>query len=59
MDEKGYIVSPSGVDISVEGVFIAGDLNDTKYRQLVTACGSGCKAALETERHLDEVVSEA
>jgi len=57
LDEKGYIVSSSGVDTSVEGVFVAGDLNDTTYRQLVTACGSGCIAALEAERYVDKVRS--
>ena len=57
IDENGYIVSPSGVDTSVRGVFVAGDLNDTKYRQLATACGSGCKAALEAEQYIDTLTS--
>ena len=58
MNDKGYIASPGGVETSVEGVFIAGDINDTKYRQIVTACGSGCMAALEAERYTREKMSE-
>jgi thioredoxin reductase (NADPH) len=49
IDGNGYIGSKKGVDTSVEGVYICGDLNDRKYRQVITACGSGCIAALEAE----------
>lgn len=49
MDGSGYIGSKKGVDTSVEGVYIYGDLIERKYRQVVTTCGSGCIAALETE----------
>jgi thioredoxin reductase (NADPH) len=51
LTEQGYIVA-DGVSTGKPGVFVAGDLNDTIYRQLATACGSGCKAALEAERYL-------
>jgi len=52
LTEQGYIVA-DGVFTSKPGVFVAGDLNDTKYRQLVTACSGGCKAAIEAEKYLD------
>jgi thioredoxin reductase (NADPH) len=58
LDGRGHIVSKIEVDTSVRGVFVCGDLNDRKYRQVVTACGSGCKAALEVERYIDELKRE-
>lgn len=54
VDERGYITSKNGVDTSKAGVYVCGDLNDRRYRQVVTACGSGCMAALEVERYLSE-----
>ncbi|MHA2022723.1 MAG: thioredoxin-disulfide reductase [Candidatus Thorarchaeota archaeon] len=54
LDEKGYIISKNDVETSVEGVFVCGDINDTEYRQVITACGSGCKAALRAERYLQK-----
>ncbi len=58
LDDGGYVLS-DGVKTSVEGVYAAGDLVDTKYRQVVTACGSGCMAAIEAGRYIDGLRSGA
>ena len=57
LDDKGYIVSKTGTSTSVEGVFVGGDITDKKYRQIVTASGSACKAALDAERYIQELQS--
>jgi thioredoxin reductase (NADPH) len=59
LDHKGYIVSPDGVKTNVEGVFVAGDVQDTRYRQAVTAAGLGCRAAMEAEKLLESIESQA
>jgi len=53
VDAKGYLVVRGETNSEIEGVFIAGDVHDHRYRQAVTAAGDGCKAAIDAERWLE------
>ncbi|MDO5106158.1 thioredoxin-disulfide reductase [Capnocytophaga sp.] len=53
LDEVGYIKNVPGTSLTnVKGVFVAGDAADSRYRQAITAAGSGCMAALDAEKYL-------
>lgn len=55
MDERGYIKVFNHTKTSVEGVFVAGELHDDRYKQAITTAGFGCMAALDALKYLDEI----
>jgi thioredoxin reductase (NADPH) len=53
-DERGYLRTDGATTASnIDGVFVAGDVDDHRYRQAVTAAGEGCRAAIDAERWLE------
>jgi thioredoxin reductase (NADPH) len=57
MDGDGYLITKKLVESKHPGVFVAGDVADRVYKQAVTAAGSGCAAAMDTEKYLSELES--
>jgi thioredoxin reductase (NADPH) len=58
LDEKGYVkVVPGTSKTNIEGIFACGDLQDPRYRQAITAAGTGCMAAIDAEHYLTEHAS--
>ena len=55
LDSNGYIIIKNGTHTSIDGVFAAGDVHDSTYRQAVTAAGFGCMAALDVDRYITEL----
>lgn len=59
LDENGYIIVKDGAKTNIEGIFAAGDVRDPHFRQAVVAAGTGCRAAIEADRFLQEAFTES
>jgi thioredoxin reductase (NADPH) len=59
MDGQGYIVTDRLMRTSVPGIFAAGEIQDSRYRQVATSVGQGVQAALEAQRFLEELEAQA
>jgi thioredoxin reductase (NADPH) len=55
LDESGYIVVRNNTETNIKGVFAAGDVCDSRYKQIITAAGMGCQAAMDAEKYLESV----
>jgi thioredoxin reductase (NADPH) len=60
LDADGYIKTEDNIFVSIlgeriNGVYACGDVQDRRYRQAITAAGTGCMAALEVEKYLEEL----
>lgn len=54
LDSEGYVAKKNGTRTSADGVFVAGDVGDRTYRQVIVAAGEGCKASMDVEKYLQE-----
>ncbi len=55
LDEKGYVIAHDGTKTSVDGIFVAGDVEDHNYKQAITAAGFGCMAGMDCLKYLSEL----